>query len=97
MQWTREMNQMLVDLVQRFPEPNWRMIALHMGIPAKKVRDHYRRNIGHNYAPWTAAEDDLLKRLVAELGHKWSRIASLLDTNRSQCDVRNRWKSIGND
>lgn len=44
-------------------------------------------------APWSAAEDALLTRLVSEHGHAWSTISNALEGRIAQ-QCRSRWKQL---
>ena len=44
------------------------------------------------YRPWTQEEDELLYKLICEVGHQWVRISKLFE-DRSPSSVKNRWFS----
>jgi hypothetical protein len=75
---------------------NWSKVAA--GIPGRNERKVSERWLNYlspavQQAPWTAAEDAQLIRLVAEQGRVWRKISNNFP-GRSEIRVRSRWERL---
>jgi len=52
------------------------------------------RGTKQNKTPWTREEDQLIEQGVRTFGNKWSRIAEMLPSERTDDSVRNRWNRL---
>ena len=94
--WTPEEDQTIRDFVAENGPTKWSKLAKTLpGRAAKQCRDRWinRLNPNINKGPWTEEEDEKIVEYVNEYGSKWTLIANLLNTGRTDYDVRNRWKS----
>lgn len=94
--FTSEEDGLLVGLVKRLGEENWKVIAERIpGRTARQCRERYRYYLEPtlNRGNWTEVEDRLLTVKYTEHGPKWSKIAMLF-VNRTPVDVKNRWHVI---
>jgi hypothetical protein len=89
-------DDLLRDLVSRFGEQNWNIIASFMKRrSARQCRERYKNYLSPrvNTRPWLPEEDDLLAAKVAEFGQKWARITCFFE-GRSDVNVKNHWAAI---
>lgn len=75
----------------------WKEVAMHPSLKHRTIKSIAATGIRmiHPYArrgPWTADEDEKLRKLVEEKGPNWVTIGSLLERTREA--VRDRWKEI---
>ncbi|OHS94659.1 Myb-like DNA-binding domain containing protein [Tritrichomonas foetus] len=91
--FTKEEDQWLNYLVDRFGTKNWNQIAEYM--PLRNARQCKERFLSYlspniNLNPWTAEEDALLIKMFKEYGPKWVKISKSFD-GRSDNNLKNRW------
>ncbi|KAH0792087.1 Myb-like DNA-binding domain containing protein [Histomonas meleagridis] len=94
--FSAEEDFMLKNLVARFGDKDWKIIAENMpNRTTKQCRERYKNYLSPNIRndPWTPEEDKILIQKYSELGPKWSTIASFLD-RRSDVNIKNRWTSL---
>jgi hypothetical protein len=67
-------------------------------ISPKQCRERWLNHISTaiNKNQWTAAEDIKILKYALEAGKKWSAMAAMLDTHRTEHMVKNRFNSIIN-
>ena len=93
-----EEDKKLTDLALQDPNPikNWPQIAQSFpGRTTRQVRERWNRFLDPSLknAPWTTEDEEKLITLHQEYGNKWAEMSKLLD-NRSQIDIKCRWRSI---
>lgn len=91
--FTRDEDDRIKYLVQKYGSKNWAVIASFMkGKSAKQCRDRYSNYLipGYFHGEWSKEEDELLEKLHKEYGTKWSLIQKHL-THRSPNAIKNRW------
>jgi hypothetical protein len=89
-------DDLLRDLVSRFGEQNWNIIASFMKRrSARQCRERYKNYLSPrvNTRPWLPEEEELLTAKVGELGQKWAKITSFFE-GRSDVNVKNHWAAI---
>jgi len=92
--WTPAEDMKLVELMKKHGQ-SWAMISAAMeGRTGKQIRDRYLNKLRPNIkcGDWTPVEDELMIRLLAEVGNRWSLIASHLP-GRTEGQVKNRYYS----
>lgn len=100
--WAEEEDAVLREGVLKFGVENWMSVARHLvppitGGPLKRgaddCRDRWEMVVRHTSVkgPWLPEEDELLRRLVGEIGPKrWALIASHIP-GRAGKQCRERW------
>lgn len=82
----------------------WKIIADELGMSGKKIRDRWKEILDPslNRGPWTAAEQELLPRVVKECRVNqedgttkisWIRVSRFFD-HRGDRDLKNFWNSL---
>jgi hypothetical protein len=91
--FTREEDLLLAQLVAQHGASHWEQLSKFIsGRTARQCRERWRTFLSPELinGPWSHAEDQLLDRLYAEHGSKWSVIAKHF-RGRSDSNVKNRW------
>ena len=94
--FTPEEDLALKTLVAQFGEYNWERIASHM--PNRNERQCHDRWIYYlspniNNEPFTKEEDELLFKLVSQMGGMWVQISKKFN-KRSDKQIKNRWNLL---
>ena len=85
-------NKIILESVKEIGE-DWEQIAHKLtNRTPKQCHDRYYNYLreGLKKEPWTTQEDEILLRLLNEIGPKWSKMTSQLP-GRSGNDIKNRW------
>ena len=94
--FTKEEDENLVNLVEKYGESDWMQIAEMMkNRNARQCKDRWFQYLAPtvNKKPWTKEEDERLMQLVSEYGPKWLYISKFFD-GRHNAHIRNRYKTI---
>jgi hypothetical protein len=92
--WTPREDAQLLELMTKYGQ-SWAMIASCLsGRTGKQVRDRFLNKLrpGVRCGDWSNAEDELVVRLMKQVGHRWSFIATHLP-GRTEVQVKNRFYS----
>jgi hypothetical protein len=92
--WTPQEDVKLVELMKKHGQ-SWAMISASMeGRTGKQIRDRFLNKLRPNIkcGDWTVEEDELMIRLLNEIGNRWSLIATHLP-GRTEGQVKNRYYS----
>lgn len=96
-QFTCEEDNLLV-LYSEQCSKDWVEVArkIGKGLTEKQCRDRYLgfSNPSLNHQPFSAEEDKMILSLKKEYGTKWKKIASVMNTNRSNIMIRNRYYTL---
>ncbi|KAH0795859.1 Myb-like DNA-binding domain containing protein [Histomonas meleagridis] len=92
--WTKDDDDKLRNHVHENGEKNWCVIGSILGRTGKQCRERWVSCLQPNIKsyPWTLEEDELLMKLVREMGRKWVQIGKFFP-HRSVNDIKNRWYS----
>ncbi|OHT05994.1 Myb-like DNA-binding domain containing protein [Tritrichomonas foetus] len=91
--FTIEDDEKLRDLVKKFGDSNWLVVADHMpGRNSRQCRERWLNYLSPtlNNSEFTPEEDQLLNEKVEELGTRWVKIAKYFDRRTDQM-VKNRY------
>jgi hypothetical protein len=92
--WTPKEDAKLVELMKKHGQ-SWAMISAAMeGRSGKQIRDRFLNKLRPNIkcGDWRNDEDELLIKLLSEVGNRWSLIATHLP-GRTEGQVKNRYYS----
>jgi myb proto-oncogene protein len=99
--WTKEEDALIIQLKQQEKETGvelqWRQVSeLVANRSTKQCRERWRHFLDPDVkrGKWSAEEDAELYRAHAQLGNKWTEIATRLP-GRTQLHIRDRWRTIG--
>lgn len=93
--WTPKEDAKLMELMKKYGQ-SWAMISSQLeGRTGKQVRDRYLNKLRPNIklGDWSVQEDELVVKLLKEVGNRWSLIANHLP-GRTEGQVKNRFYSF---
>ena len=104
-EWDEEDDAVLLNAVNTFPVYknyiNWSRISREAnfappGRTAKACRERFFNALDPNLnkGPWSQEEDDFIVEMQRLHGNKWAAIARMLDTNRTDHTVKNRFNVL---
>lgn len=94
--WTKQEDEMLLFLVNKYGAQKWSSIAKHIPFRVgKQCRERYFNHLAPEVRreAWTSEEDEQIVKYHATLGNRWTEIAKALGNGRPPNAVKNRWNS----
>lgn len=95
-QFSKEEDQQLLELVEKYGDKKWKIISKHMpNRTTRQCHERYKYFLSPKLSnhPWTDEECMILELKYQELGPKWAEIAQFLN-NRSAVSVKNKWGAL---
>ncbi|OHT09480.1 DNA-binding protein reb1 [Tritrichomonas foetus] len=94
--FTQEEDKLLIKAVTEIGTSDWRLVSTRVpGRNPRQCRERWNNYVNPQLvaAPWTSADDELLKKKFLELGPKWHLISTFF-AGRSTNSIKNRFVTL---
>ena len=95
--WNKEEDMLLIQLVEKYQQKNWRKISYHFGNKTSlQCFSRYKRiRPGIRKGKWKKEEDEMIIKLIEKYGTSWAKISKEIKTRNGK-QIRDRYLNVLN-
>ena len=95
--WNKEEDMLLIQLVEKYQQKNWRKVSCHFGNKTSlQCFSRYKRiRPGIRKGKWKKEEDEMIIKLIEKYGTSWAKISKEIKTRNGK-QIRDRYLNVLN-